>query len=406
MSGLDLVRGLIAPGVAPRLQRARACSFLFSMLALLACGCAVSGTFVHADLAGDGAPPPAAGEVDTRVLLVGDAGLPRLDAPEPVFAALAAQAAEIPDRTWVVFLGDNIYPSGLPPAGHPDRDRAERFLAAQVDAVLPTGAEVVFVPGNHDYYSGGWAGMQRQREWLETRREPRLRALPAGGCPGPDVVDAGQRARLIFLDTQWWFEKGAKPVHPASSCGCDSEAEVTRALSAAIAAGGDRRVLVLAHHPLVTHGEHGGFFTWRQHLFPLVDAARWAWLPLPVVGSVYPILRQHGIATQDLSDGAYERLRASLASVFTAHPPFVYASGHEHSLQLLAAPDMRLHVVSGAGTVARPDHVGRGDDTLLATPSPGFVRLDVLRDGRAHVQVVQVDRAGRVTRPPALWLDR
>ena len=61
------------------------------------------------------------GKVGYRILLIGDAG----DSVErengnldkaPVLGALKYFAGFIPDRTAVVFLGDNIYPGGLPDA--------------------------------------------------------------------------------------------------------------------------------------------------------------------------------------------------------------------------------------------------------------------------------------------------
>ena len=163
-------------------------------------------------------------------------------------------------------------------------------------------------------------------------------------------------------------------------------------------------MVVVAHHPLVTHGSHGGHFTWRQHLFPLVDASRWAWLPLPLIGSLYPLARSQGIAAQDLSSGVYEDLCARLGSVLRDRPVLVYASGHEHNLQVLDYPGTAAHVVSGAGTVVRPESVGRGDDTVFASGAAGFVRLDVLRDGRAWLQVVEVDADGRTRRPLGTWI--
>ena len=60
----------------------------------------------------------------------------------------------------LVFLGDNIYPSGLPPEGAEaeERSEAERRILAQIDVALETATPTIFVPGNHD-----WDYPQRRR---------------------------------------------------------------------------------------------------------------------------------------------------------------------------------------------------------------------------------------------------
>lgn len=369
---------------------------------LAAAGCAASGTYFRHDFTPTDEPVPAVETIDTSLILIGDAGkLTRQ--PEPVLEALAEQAARVPDRTAVVFLGDNIYPHGLPEPGARDRAHAEQALEAQIAAVVPAGARAIFVPGNHDYAGTGWRGLERQRRYLADRGNPRLQALPDSGCPGPQTLDLGERLRLVLLDTQWWFESGPRPLHPQSHCPCDSEDEIVSELGRTLASPGDRHVVVAAHHPLVTHGPHGGFFSWKEHLFPLREWNEWMWVPLPVLGSAYVFARQIGITEQDLSHGRYEHLKRGLESALGTRAPLVYAAGHEHTLQILEAPGARLHVVSGAGTVDRRERVRGGDNTLYVSDAAGFVRIDFLRDGRARLEIFEVDEIGPRGRR-AFWI--
>jgi len=370
-------------------------------LVALVSGCAVSSPWIAPEFLTQRTREeiPAS---DATLILVGDVGAPRLDAPDPVLTAVRDAAALAPDRTLVVFLGDNVYPHGLPAPGAPDRAHAEQVLRVQADAALAAGARAVFVPGNHDYAGDGWAGMQRARAFLESL-DPGVLALPGDGCPGPQVLDVGAKLRLVALDSQWWLQDGDKPRDPTSSCPHDSEAEVRTALERAAAEAAGRRVVVVAHHPLATHGPHGGFFTWDQHLFPLREAHPWLWVPLPVLGSLYPLARRLGITDQDLSAGRYEHYARAVRVAFAAHPVDVYAAGHEHTLQILEYPGTNLQVVSGSGSPTKLKPVGRGKDTLAVAPGAGFVRLDILPDRRARISMHTVAN-GHVSEVVSSWL--
>jgi hypothetical protein len=342
------------------------------------------------------AAAPLAGEIDTRVFLIGDAGVPRPG--DPVLAALGREVRSDPRHALVVFLGDNIYPRGLPPPTAPDRKEGERRLDAQVEASRAPGATVIFIPGNHDwdgYGRGGWDAIRRQEAYLDAAGGVEL--APRGGCPGPVVQDVHSRVRLVVLDTQWWLQKGPKPVGPGSTCPARTEEDVTRAVGAALIGAGDRRLVVVGHHPFASGGPHAGHFSWRDHLFPLVSWKKWFWLPLPIVGSAYPIARKAGVSDQDFSGDGYERMRRALEGAFAASPPLVYASGHEHALQVLRGGVARYQVVSGAGAHGHLSSVGRTKGTLFAASTSGYVRLDVDEGGRVRLTVVTVDRAGHAS---------
>lgn len=350
-------------------------------------------------------PAPPLEDVDATLLLIGDAGVPT--AKDPVLAELTREAGRDPARTLVVFLGDNIYPRGLPRPKDGGRREAERRLSAQVEAVRAAGASAVFVPGNHDWAArdGGWNAVKRQAEFVTSHGEGRIAMLPADGCPGPAVRDIGERLRLVVLDTEWWLHRGAKPQHPTSSCPADSEAEVADALSAAIKDAGDRRVVVVGHHPLASGGTHGGFFTWKDHIFPLRAGKSWLWIPLPGVGSSYPVARQSGASNQDFSGPLNRTMREAIGAVFKKHAPLVYAAGHEHNLQVLKGKETPYLLVSGAGAFG---HVTRTHDTRVtefARTASGFMRLDVSRKGDVRLGVRVVTGRDQAQEPFAKRID-
>lgn len=382
------------------------------------------------------APWVADDAIVARVLFIGDAGEPN-PAGEPALEALAMAVNQLPERTTVVFLGDNVYERGMPePAPTPDaaeqaavaaaeilvspifqtRAEAERIVDAQVAVVRGNGARAIFVPGNHDWDQsnpGGWQrilALQAYLELLRARDGVDVALLPAGGCPGPVRVTLQDALDLVLLDTQWWLShtpaETPRPAHNPTDCPQVTEAAVLEALSAQLdaAARAGRRAVVAAHHPLATRGAHSGFVDGWTHLFPLRVVRHYVpvyveWLPLPVLGSAMVGVRACcSPSAQDTSNRVNRHMRASLLGVLAAAArdgaaPLAFVAGHDHSLQVLESDQgPPVMVVSGLGSAARASEVGHDDRTLFAHADgarPGFVQLDLLRDGGARLAVLE-----------------
>ena len=73
---------------------------------------------------------------------------------------------------------------------------------------------------------------------------------------------------------------------------------------------------MVGHHPLESHGEHSG---------RLLD---------------HP---------QDLAGPENRRMRRALEGTFAGGSPFIYASGHDHSLEVIRRGPGRYSLVSGSG---------------------------------------------------------
>jgi hypothetical protein len=321
-------------------------------------------------------PPPEPEDAAFDLYLIGDAGWPD-PAGEPMFIALSRVIERRgPDRALVAFLGDNIYPYGMP--AHPEgaRREAERILRAQLDVPVGTGARGIFVAGNHGWdHSGpeGWERIVLQQEFVDANGEGRVEFLPGGGCPGPAVRDVAG-LRLIALDTQWWLHPYDKPRPPDSPCPAATDDEVAALIRAALRDAGSRHVVILAHHPLASGGAHG--------ILPV--------LPIRFA----PVPR---FSAQDLGHPRYRHMRDVLVDAFAEHPPLIYAAGHDHNLQLLRGGGARYTIVSGTGYFRRPGRVRRLPHTVYGRRENGFFRVSVQGDGQVRVVAYLVDASGAAT---------
>jgi len=352
-------------------------------------------------------------ELDTRVLLIGDAG--ELEPGNPALDLMVELAAGAQERSLGVFLGDNIYPDGLPGAGEDapeERATAEKILQLQVDAAGRAGIPVVFVPGNHDWDTSGPRGLERvqaQEAFLAEAVATDAVLRPSAGCPGPAVLDLGTRARLIAMDSEWLLRE-KQPKHTDCTWGTlqdqrplpspDAEGFYA-ALAQAVKGAGDRRVLLATHHPLKTRGSHGGYVAAKEFIFPLTLVKSWLYVPIPFI---YPALRFWVVRSDQDLYGARNRemVRRVQEALATAPSAAIVAAGHEHSLQVFDDPELPIwYLVSGSAAKLEP--TGKTDDTIFKHAARGIMAVDFFTDGRVSVRVVEAGATGS-EQVFALWL--
>ncbi|MEZ4417917.1 MAG: metallophosphoesterase [Gemmatimonadota bacterium] len=352
-------------------------------VALSAPGCTHGRPYVRADVASPSLDAPPARAILQRIILIGDAGAPSVDG-EPVLLALRDTANSLPEKTVVVYLGDNIYPSGVPEADAEGRAQAERALQAQLEAAGQ--ARAVFVPGNHDWDQNAPDGLERVRRQAEiVQAHPNALFTPFPGCPGPYALDL-TAARVVALDTQWWLR--GENAGPACSY-ADTAAVIAGLVEDALRPPDGRPVVVVAHHPLRSRGPHGGFYTLGEWIFPsLMTNGGWRWVLLPLPG-VGPLGRWLVRTDQDFVSRGNTALRRRLGEALATAPPLAYASGHDHGLQVFEGETTAsLLLVSGLGSSEKATPVGDEARTLFAHQHPGFMVLDILAD-RAILRVVE-----------------
>jgi predicted phosphodiesterase len=283
------------------------------------------------------------------VFLVGDGGNASLDPLEPSLSVLQKQLHQAGEQSAVVFLGDNVYPHGLPSKHHRRRKKSEKILQAQFKALENYAGEVVFVAGNHDWKSSGRKGLeyvQRQERFIEKSLDRGNVFLPDDGLPGPAVVRAGNESfnlSIVALNTQWWLHPHHKPGAETDSAFKASSEQAIQKLRAAVTDAEADQVLVVGHHPMYSNGNNGGKFPLKTHLIP------------PVGGSLYVLYRNIWGTGQDISSAKYQALKQQLTDVFAAREPLVYASGHDHNLQYITFGDKQrnqYYVVSGSASIS------------------------------------------------------
>lgn len=314
-------------------------------------------------------------DIKYRVILFGDAG--EMNAGQMQDLKNAAKQI-LPRKTTVLYLGDNIYPTGMGLPGSANEEDTQKILRSQFEPMRKMGAAVYFIPGNHDWDKSGPDGLAKikaQGNFLAAQNDPLLKLIPANGCPDPVAIKLGDKLTIIAYDSEWWLFPYDKQ-NPDGDCDCRTKDDILVRMEQLLEENKDRVILLASHHPFQSYGPHGGYFNLRNHLFPLTALNHNLYIPLPVVGSLYPFLRSTLLSPEDLNHPAYKDMIKSVTDVFGDYPNVTYVAGHEHGLQLIKGK--QLQVISGSGSKISPNRGGKS--SLFNEMQQGYVVADQLNN--------------------------
>lgn len=330
--------------------------------------------------------------VRQRIFLIGDGG--ELHNGKQVVVEWLQKNVNWNDtRNSAVYLGDNIYPLGLPMEGEDGYLYYKKILDSQIDLVRGKKSRAFFVMGNHDWANGklnGWQRALNQINYINGLEQANITAQPTGGCPGPVPIELNDQVVLVMMDSEWFLYLHEKP-GPGSNCSSKTVDEFAVELQEIAAAHPNQLMVLVMHHPMYSHGTHGGDYTWKEHLFPLTALNPKLWIPLPILGSVYPVTRGVFGNVQDLKHPLYQTMIEVIEPVLKSHPNAIAVAGHEHNLQLIEKDSVH-YIVSGSGAkLTRLSEKGKQGNLLFSDLNFGFTLLEVRKSGKVEVRYYNIN---------------
>lgn len=326
--------------------------------------------------------------LQATIVLIGDAGQ-LTNGRQPVVHAVQTHIP-LNKKTTVIYLGDNLYKTGLPDNMLPTYQIAKAPLDSQIMIAGKSPVNVYFIPGNHDWANGGKNGYEsilRVQNYIDVLGDKYVTQLPRDGCPGPVEVKINDDVTLVIMDSQWWLQQNDKP-GIESDCPCKTKDEVLAKLDDILSHNADKLVIFATHHPFRTYGPHGGYFTLKQHIFPFTDINPKYYFPLPIIGSIYPLTRAVFGTAQDLKHPLYQAMIHDVEKVIKGHPNVIYVSGHEHTLQMIKDSGYN-YIVSGSGS--KTDRVSKSKNSLFAASRNGFVTLQISKNKNVRASFYEVN---------------
>jgi len=318
-------------------------------------------------------------EISAQFYLIGDAGksTKASEAKGVVAFKKYIERKGSSDKDFLIYLGDNNYPIGMPDKDDPYREKAETNLDVQLKATENFKGRTIFIPGNHDWYSNGIEGLKRQEKYIEDYLGKNS-FLPENGCP-IEHVDIGEDIVIVMIDTQWYLEDWNKNPGINDKCEIKTRDRFFMEVESRLKKEQNKNVILAMHHPMFTNGVHGGFYHSSKHLYPKQTR-----IPFPGLASLVTQVRtQGGISPQDRYNKRYNELMDRLETLFIEHSNLIVASGHEHSLQYIES-DYIKQIVSGSGTKKTATALGKNGDFSYGIQ--GFARYIVYTDKSTWVE--------------------
>lgn len=378
-----------------KLKERAALLLVASATCLIASGCSDTRPFVRPPAADDplriGTPAARPdGEDVLTFYVLGDWGTGDAKQRRVALALkqdVASLTEELVTAPFVLGPGDNVYPDGLHQGwNHPAAiERLHETFGDIYSDITFADSNVVFhvIPGNHDH--GGRAGGKDgvgdviHQETTAERLYPYWEYYPIDAELDSGTDDSTNYAELKSANIFELSTPQAIAVETSrvTIAGIDTQVMLElyargdsttlhkhwRALDAIFARAAGWKLL-LGHHPVKTHGRHGGF---RSPIW---------WVPPIVFFTIADKLFLRRI--QDLDHPAAQAFKRDLTEFMKQNDVAFYVSGHEHNLQLLRIDERQFQLISGSA--AKLSEVSHDDDTFFSHKARGFVRCDVTTD--------------------------
>ncbi len=310
---------------------------------------------------------PSEKEIDKTFYLIGNAGKSGSEASKSIQSLKKYLNENNSEDSYVLFLGNSFYPSGMQPKDEAAKKEAENSMELQLEALKDFKGKLVVLPGNRDWKSGV-DGLELEEDYLKGKFNDADVLQPNNGC-GLESIDINDNVHLLALDTQWFLEDWDDYSKMNDKCDIKTRDKFFIEIEGELKKNADKTIIVAMYHPLITYGEHGG-------KYPLIHQDFFSTF-------IKQVKIQGAISKQDRYNERYNELMSRLEVLTKDVNRLVFVSGLDQSLQYIEDGSVK-QIVSGSGSGATAAALGQFGEFVYG--GQGFARLDVEKNGASEVR--------------------
>ena len=322
-----------------------------------------------------------------EVVIAGDAGNADESQGKQLLQAVESYLKQDSLPKTLLFTGDNIYPLGMPSETNKNRSLAEEKIDAQINLAQYVNGTTIFIPGNHDWYRG-LNGLIRQKEYMEEKLGKK--SFMPRKYRAVEALELTDELTIITVDSEWFIQNWDKHPDINEESFVKNREDFFEEYRSLINKNQNKITLVAIHHPLFTNGSHGGYFSFRNHIYPYKN------IPLPILGSVANYLRKTtGASPADVQHTYYRQLIDRLKTLTKDQEQVIFVSGHEHNLQYIEDDGVK-QLISGAGS--KTEEVRAVQPTSYSIGQLGFATLKLYDNRQVDLAIHTLAADGSETR--------
>ena len=271
----------------------------------------------------------------------------------------------------LILTGDITNKMITSPEGRQQIDQLKKLI--DFFKKYPNG-NLQILAGDRDWNNSGKGG-QKNALTLEKEIETHIKETNTDnvkwtlekGCPGPEVIELDEHLIMVAINSQWFNHPFDKPRPADAVCDIITLRDFMEELDDVIEENLEKNILIVAHHPIFSLGNYGGYFS-------LGDQMR----PFPLVGSFRTAFKANVGTSEDISNERLQTYEAGLTSMLYTKDNLIFATGHEKNQQLILRNNNYL---VNSGAPSKGGFATSNFETVFNSKKAGLVQLEYLNDG-------------------------
>ena len=319
--------------------------------------------------------------VKHEFILTGDLAANRKSLNKKMIQLLEDHLNTAGPNSTLLLLGDNI--RSFSPSQE-KKAASKQPITALFPILEKYKGSVHILPGELEWKKFGQPGVEAIEDWIQDELSQDDIFFVDDGCPGPETREISDKLVLISFDSQWLLQDWDG--HRTYNYDCDIRNKEWFELQLIDEINNYARthnVILAMHHPVMSKGRHGGYRSWKDHLFPFRNKHKHIPVPIPGLGSIITFFDQRIGSRQDLSNPVYLEYSDFIDDLRRDYPGMIVVSGHENNLQYLENKGQH-YIVSSSFQVNCPAKLD--DEAKFVSGERGISKLIVMQDGAVWLE--------------------